>query len=168
MKVLAIDPGTKKSGYVILRMEGRELLEYGKIENERMLSVVKGYALDRDSILGIEKVMCYGQRVGIEVFETVHWAGRFHQLGIDTGIRADDVFLVPRVEVKMHLCHTANAKDAAVRIVLQDRFGPRKTKANPKAYFPAQGEGFSDDAWQAFALGITICDTFPNVPFSEY
>jgi hypothetical protein len=61
----------------------------------------------------IEKVKSYGMPVGAEVFETVYWSRRFAQ-----ALGAEKVEGIPRIQVKLHLCHDSRAKDGNIRQAL--------------------------------------------------
>lgn len=72
--ILAIDPGTTESAFVL--WDGQRAVECGFHNNDEILRVVEssgGCGLR----LAIEQVRSYGMAVGKEVFDTVHWCGRF-------------------------------------------------------------------------------------------
>ena len=66
--------------------------------------------------------------VGAEVFETVHWSGRFTE-----ALWPTPVVQLPRRAVKLHLCGSARAKDPNIRQALLDRFGARPPPAQAVA-----------------------------------
>lgn len=142
----AIDPGPTMSAYMIL-FEGRPN-EFGKVQNEQMLELVR--LRPQTGPIVCEQIRSYGMAVGAEVFETVRWSGRFEQIAIDRGTPWK---YVPRIDVKMHLCHSAKAKDANIRQALVDRFGGKGTKKAPGALY-----GVSADVWAALALAVTVWD----------
>ena len=76
MQILAIDPGNTESGYAVIKMPEFELLEFGKVENERLLGFLPYLAWQCDDF-AIEMVASYGLPVGKDVFETCVWIGRF-------------------------------------------------------------------------------------------
>jgi len=140
MKILAIDPGSTESAFVIF--DGINILDKGIIPNEQLLD----YSASYDK-LAIEMVASYGMPVGKTVFETCVWIGRFieaHGLGITA-----DHDKVYRQEVKMHLCNSMRAKDGNIRQALIDRFGEVGTKKNPGALY-----GVSSDIWSALAVAV--------------
>jgi hypothetical protein len=147
--ILAIDPGTTESGYVIY--DGSRVIESGVAQNDAMLARVQQWPARR---LAIEMIASYGMAVGREVFETCVWIGRFQQSWRDPG----GVELIYRKDVKMHLCGTPRAKDQNVRQALLDMF-PRTgggktpqvgTKGQPGPLF-----GVSSHAWPALGVAIT-------------
>jgi hypothetical protein len=151
--VLAIDPGTTESGWVLLDSEG-EPSGFGKEANEFVLALVYDYAEDRANLggtLAVEMVASYGMAVGAEVFETCVWAGRFIEAWGGGEIR------VYRRDVKLHLCGQTRAKDGNVRQALIDRYGG-KDKAIGKKASPGPCYGMSGDVWQALALAVTVHD----------
>lgn len=126
--VLAIDPGTDKSGWCLL--DGDKVLDSGVSDNARLLNDV-GHET-RAKHLAIEMISSYGMPVGREVFETCVWIGRFQQ----AWMMPEDASLIYRRDVKMYLCGSAKAKDANIRQALLDRFprtgGGRLRKSEPK------------------------------------
>lgn len=140
--ILAIDPGTTRSGWCIL--DASRVCDSGVSDNHDVLRWVQA-GQDCDT-LAIEMVASYGMAVGREVFETVRWVGRFQQ----AWRRPDDVRLVYRGQVKSHLCGSMRAKDANIRQALIDLLGPPGTKARPGATY-----GVRSHAWAALAVAVT-------------
>ena len=91
-------------------------------------------------------IASYGMAVGAEVFETCIWIGRFKQAWCSP----DDVRMMFRQEVKLHLCKSTKAKDGNVRQALIDRLGPVGTKKNPGPTF-----GIAGDMWAAVGIAVT-------------
>lgn len=142
--VLAIDPGPKQSGFVL--WTGTQVDRAEVVPNPWLL----GW-LDRmpRSTIAIEMIASYGMPVGREVFETCIWIGRM----VQAYHHADEVLLVPRLQVKMHVCHSARAKDSNLWAALCDRFGPPGTKAAPGTLYPLKSHTRA-----AFALAVTVAD----------
>lgn len=147
-KLLAIDPGTDKSGWVILSGIGVE--DSGVSDNRSVISAVRCWRGD----IAIEMIASYGMPVGREVFETVLWIGRF----VEASLCPDAVKLIYRRDVKLHLCGSSKAKDANIRQALLDMF-PRTgggkipqigIKAQPGPLF-----GVSSHAWSALGVAVT-------------
>lgn len=154
--ILAIDPGTTESGWVIL--ENGVPVEFGKHDNEYVLERVYGRHLapTLPTRMAIEMVASYGMPVGAEVFETCVWAGRFIEAW---GGGEERVY---RRDVKLHLCGQARAKDANIRQALIDRFGPGKDAAIGRKATPGPCYGISGDVWAALALAVTVHDTIED------
>lgn len=150
-RILAVDPGTTESGWCYF--DGDKVLSSGVDDNSVLLHSWVRHS-DPDDILAIEMIASYGMAVGKEVFETVRWIGRFQQAWHSP----DDVRLIYRRDVKLHLCGTAQAKDPNIRQALIDMFpatGGGKTpqigvKAKPGPLF-----GVSSHAWSALAVAVT-------------
>lgn len=146
--ILAIDPGTTQSGFVILA-NGR-VMSSGVLPNGNVLKLVAVH----EGHIAIEMIASYGMAVGREVFETCVWVGRFQQAYHEPSL----VRLVYRKDVKMHLCGTTQAKDANVTQAIKDLFPatgggacPQKgTKSQPGPLY-----GVSSHAWSALAVAIT-------------
>ena len=188
MIILAIDPGTTHSGFVLYSPGSPSpIADFGKVPNEEMLGIISGFwfAMPRPKggiHLAIEMVASYGMPVGREVFETCVWIGRF----IETWGTTDDVIRKTRDEIKMHLCHrAAGVSDSVIRQRLIDIFGGRDKaiggkkcpKCKGKGWFgagrpvcptcngakwadkPGPLFGIADDAWQALAVAITVAET---------
>jgi len=155
MDVIAIDPGPVNSAYVF--MSGGNPVEFGKCENieikRRVMSLI-----DVPGVKNIvcEKVASYGMPVGAEVFETVFFSGELSEMVISLGAKFERI---PRMEVKMHLCHqTKGVNDSVIRQALVDRFGPGKEKAIGTKKSPGPCYGITKDCWQALALGVVWCE----------
>ena len=146
MKILAIDPGTHESGWCAFE-DGR-VANSGVLPNAEMLASIQRLPAEPASCsLAIEMIASYGMAVGAEVFETCVWIGRFKQ----AWHRPDDVKLIYRKDVKLHLCGTPRAKDPNIRQAILDKLGPAGTKAAPGPCY-----GVKSHAWAALAVAITL------------
>ena len=155
--ILAIDPGNKESGYVLLD-KNLKPIQFGKIENKLLLSAIYDHLLDTEHI-AIEMVASYGMAVGREVFDTCVWIGRFYE-AVE---QIDNVKpqLIYRKDEKMNLCHSMKANDSTITQALVDRFayGVRnhgKGTKKEKGWF----YGFKKDIWQAYAVAATYYDLY--------
>lgn len=149
--ILAIDPGTTLSAYVVY--DGERIIEKGHVENDEMLSIVERLSNDYGvTRLAVEMVACYGMAVGREVFETCVWIGRF----IEAWRR--DYSYVYRKDVKMHLCNSTRAKDANVRQALLDRFGRTRQEAVGTKKAPGPLYGVAKDIWAALGVAVTFSE----------
>jgi len=157
--ILAIDPGTRESGFVVF--DGRRVAQAGVLHNELMLqAVIDGRRLTTaPDALAIETVEAMGMAVGAEVFETVHWAGRFLQAWRDPS----SVRRITRRQVKLGLCGSMRAKDPNIRQALIDMLGAPGTKQRRGANY-----GVTSHAWSALAVAViaTGGDALP-VPFEQ-
>ena len=139
---VGIDPGPRESAVVV--WDGDRVLLAVDVENQ----FVRGTVVDwweRGATVACEWIECYGMAVGREVFETVFAVGTF--------AAAVDVRLIPRRDVKLHLCQSPRAKDPNIRQALIDRFGPTGTKKNPGPLF-----GIAGHRWAALAVAVTAHD----------
>ena len=154
MRIVAIDPGSTQSALVM--WDGKDILARYIREN-RDIEYLCAHQMHCQLV--IEQVECYGMPVGVSIFETVYWTGRFC-CAFDT---ANSPKLIaqrmPRKDVKMHLCNSMRAKDSNITQALVDRFTPleknkgKGTKKNPGFFY-----GFKEDIWQAMALAVTYLD----------
>ena len=147
--ILALDPGTTETGWVIF--DGTRVVASGIDPNEHVLNRIARkpqpamicWAFDS---IAIEMIASYGMAVGREVFETCVWIGRFQQ----AWHAPDHVMKVYRKDVKMHLCGTPRAKDPNIRQALIDMFGPQGTKSAPGPLY-----GVKSHAWAALGVAVT-------------
>ena len=146
--LLAIDPGTNESGWVILDADNR-VAAAGIHTNHQLLTTVARW----NGELAIEMIASYGMPVGREVFETCLWVGRFIQAYPHSGL----VRLVYRQDVKTHLCHSSSATDTNIRVALIDLIGPTGTKKNPGPTY-----GISKHMWAALAVAATVRELQPE------
>lgn len=114
--ILAIDPGDKKSGFVII--DESQLLESGTLENNKILDVIKSF--DDPTLLGIETISFFGRGVGGNVFDTCIWIGRFQQAWYDP----DSVFLLKRKAIVTNITGSPKAGDVQVRRSLLRMYPP--------------------------------------------
>ncbi|NOV25911.1 hypothetical protein E5S69_20630 [Cupriavidus necator] len=145
--ILSIDPGTEESGWCLYHPERGVVMGSGVKPNDIMLEEIRFMPA---SELAIEMVASYGMPVGREVFETVRWIGRFQQIWR----RPDEVRLVYRKDVKLHLCSSPRAKDANIRVALLDMFGGKEAAVGKKAS-PGPLYGVKSHAWAALAVAVT-------------
>jgi hypothetical protein len=159
--ILAIDPGSTHSGWVLIDADTCRPLDFDKTENRALLKRINTYvempgALPAQRVV-IEMIASYGMAVGAEVFDTCVWIGRYQEAyELGHGVVAE---LVKRQPIKLHHCHTSKANDSNIKQALVDRFAPdqsnhgKGTKASPGWFY-----GFRADVWQAFALAVYAAD----------
>lgn len=152
MKILAIDPGSEQSAYVL--WDGCSISAKGIIQNREMSLLVaaeRAITLHCD-LVAIEQIQSYGMAVGAEIFETCVWTGRFMQAWLER--RPESTLVrIPRKDIKIHLCGTTKAKDGNIRQALIDRLGaPGVKKAQGVTY------GIKADEWAALAVAVTVFD----------
>lgn len=149
MRVMAIDPGTTETAWVLLEDRGK-LVDFRKESNDMVLRRLRINQLGVDRVV-IEQVASYGMPVGSEIFATVMWVGRFLEASRNL-LR----MLMVRREVKLFLCGSMKANDASIRQRIIDLYGPGREKAIGVKKTPGPLYGVSADVWQALALGLTF------------
>jgi hypothetical protein len=152
VKILAIDPGTAESAWMVLEDGLPVGRAFAKTPNQDVRTLILQAAGDIDLVV-IEEVRSYGMPVGMETFDTVRWCGRFEEAAASRGI---PVAWLGRKDVVVNLCGSAKAKDANVHRALLDRFGgdgAKGVKASPGPLY-----GVSGDVWSALAVGCTWFD----------
>ncbi len=151
MRIWAIDPGTKESAFVRTGADGT-IREAAKVDNDKLLSLVRGFRGNSGELLAVEVVASYGMTVGAEVFETCEFIGRLIEAWAVHGGEYCRVF---RREVKLHLCGVTNAKDSNIRQALVDLYGG-KDRAIGKKAAPGPLYGIKSDIWSALAIAVTV------------
>jgi hypothetical protein len=142
--ILAIDPGTEQSGYVILGSEG-QVIEVGVVTNNEMKCIVYARSAHETGwTMAIEMIASYGMPVGREVFETCVFIGMLLEAWEHEKVK------VYRKDVKLHLCGTPRAKDGNIRQALLDLYGGSEAIGNKKN--PGPLYRVKSHAWAA--LGV--------------
>lgn len=146
--VLGIDPGTTQSAFVVVNIDDYRILDKGKVDNDKMLEIVKTGYYD---FLVIEGMTSYNQPIGQETMDSIFMSGRFFQ------VAEDRASVIPRREVLQHFdCPGKCNKDSYVRVILIDRFAQfdkktgRGTVKNQDWFY-----GVTADTWQAY--GLCVC-----------
>jgi len=155
MKILAIDPGTVESGFVLFNSETRQVVDTGVLENEELLGMSAWVDAD---ILVVEMVANYGMPTGRTTFETVLWIGRFIQFAAANKIPYKKLY--KKVDINPTLCFSNKAKDTNIRRAVLDMFEPTGGGANPEIgtkALPGPLFGVSSHAISALAVALTYC-----------
>lgn len=159
MKILAIDPGTTRSGIVTWTktapergsMTDRNYINSPLIlENELVEDWIGNCCKPVITKIAIEWIESRGMPVGKTTFETCLWVGRFVKEAINHGI---PVRCIPRGAIKMHHCGSMRAKDGNVSQALRDKYGEKGVKADPGFFF-----GVASHAWQACAVAAYVAE----------
>lgn len=153
MKIFAIDPGSKESGYVVWNADEQKPEEFRHDHNLTVLSLVR--LLPGDVYVAIEQIRGYGIVAGDDIFDTCQWSGRFEEAH---KIKGGSVFMVPRKDVKRHLCGNTTTNDKYIRQALVDKFGDPGTKKAPGKLY-----GISGHLWAALAVAVTCAEKMREV-----
>lgn len=163
-RILAIDPGSERSGWLILDStdpgDTGRVLQFGLDDNVDVVVMLRSLELastgttwDVDVVV-IEWIESYGKKVGREVFETVHWSGRFTEAAGQAGIHVEQI---PRRRVKAAICHDTTANDSTVIAAIVERWGGKaRAVGTTKERGPLYG--IRADVWQALALAIAFAE----------
>jgi Holliday junction resolvasome RuvABC endonuclease subunit len=156
MIILGIDPGAKESGWVIWEPFAKKVAESGTLKNdELLLAIHKGringqVRFGSGDCLAVERIRGYGIVSGDDTFDTCEMVGMLAMQGHNCAL---NVNLIPRKDIKRHLCGNTTTNDKYVRQALIDRFGEVGTKKNPGPLF-----GVSGHMWSALAVAVTAAD----------
>ena len=145
--VLAIDPGTTKSAFIL--WDGGRVHNLGIIENTALLHLFSSGDLMPYDFAAIERMANMGQRVGEEVMATVWWSGRFYE----ALSRKTEVIRPYRTSIKKYL-GCGRGKDKHVRAALIDKHGVVGTTKNKGRLF-----GISSHLWAALAVADFALET---------
>lgn len=166
IRVLAIDPGNKESGYAVID-EKYKPINFGKVDNDEFIvglpDLLREYGVTE---VVIEMIGHYGTGLpaGKTVFDTCVWIGRFSQQIFNSGIGDPHIVYVLRKHYVAELTGSAKAKDANIIQYLVDRFAPDepnrgKGTKQSKGWF----YGFKADVWQAYSLAVYHMDSIKGV-----
>ena len=154
--ILAIDPGSELSAWVVYDVASGVLRSHAKEPNEQLLTRLReaGHQEHVDRVV-IEWTAPRGMPASAQLFETLWWAGRFAEAA-----RPLSVDRIPRLEVKQHICGRTNATDTNIRHALIDRYGGVGGKAVAIGLKASPGPlyGVSKDVWAALAVACTWAD----------
>ena len=157
--LLAIDPGTTESGWVLLGEENN-IRDFGIDQNTELvalLAVWKGYEL------AVEVIEARGMPLGHETIRTILWTGRF----IQASPEPDAALLVERRRVKSYLCGSQQAKDANIRQALINLYPPTGGGKVPQIGLKGnEGPlyGITKHAWAALGVAATVRGITQAVP----
>ena len=183
MKILAIDPGLKKSGVVLYEPSDRKVLVAREIENEELCTIIVYKAIRHSELensqeevfneVVIEDMEGQGYAVGKDVFDTAKWIGDFRRAWkIATG-GYKEAHLISRGDIKIVVCgkktfinqKTGKRKeigDPQIRAALIDKFpatGGGKTPQIGTKAKPGPLYGMKNHCWPALAVAVTYLET---------
>ncbi|MBS1586980.1 MAG: hypothetical protein JSS82_15705 [Bacteroidetes bacterium] len=137
MRILGIDPGSSKSGYVLF---DNNIVDSGKIDNEDMIDVIKTTDF---RVLVIEKPVSHMLSKYID--ETLIAVGRLYQTALDKGNCF--IEMLTRDDVLRALFGKAIRRKAGTPTI-----DSRVIKVMKETYSQEALKGVKADAWQALGL----------------
>lgn len=155
MLILAIDPGTYQSAYVL--WNGEQLLKTGIMLNHELYEVfveIQSFVKFQEIHTYIEGFEPRGNRIDQNCIDTIWWAGQFYAWCHFFQLNPSRI---PRGHVKKHFKvkqrHTHNA-DTQIRQALIEKYGPKPTKSYPNPVYSTCR--MAADIWQAWALAVMM------------
>ncbi len=151
--ILAIDPGSTRSGWVLLA--GDTLLGAADEDNETIIARIRSGELrpyGPAAAVVIERIVAWGGVPQPQALESMRWTGMFTE-----AVRPLPVHLVRPADVTrtLGIPHQAKAKvDSAVRAYLIDRWGGGSPRRNGHPLRSVTG-----DAWRALAVAVAWQET---------
>lgn len=141
--ILACDPGSTQSAYVVYDPKTKTVREHAIVPNEKMRSILNGIMGRTGTTLVIEYMRPRGMPTSKEEMDTMFELGRMVEHWFGEWVK------VYRGDVKLALCGNVRAKDANIRQALIDMFGGKQeTKKGGKLY------KVKGDEWSALALSV--------------
>lgn len=159
--VLAIDPGSTRSAWLVYDTDLARPTLHGISPNEELLERLRhndsGVTINTDRAV-VEWMQPRGMPTSAEEFEALFWIGRFAEAWdrrFETTMRR-----LTRLKVKQHLCGSNKANDSNIRAALIDRFGgvEGKEAAIGRKASPGPLYGIAADVWSALAIAVTDVD----------
>lgn len=164
MKLLAIDPGTSQSAYIVFDIERKIPLHNGTLPNRDLQSdLTRKPPIFRCECMAIEQVTGSGMIAGNEIFETAYWSGVFCQAWEQsTGL---PFMRIPRQTVKKHVLGKATGGDPEVTAALYKYYGGAVKGIGSKS-LPGPMAGIKSHERSALAVAIAFCKiTSPGTLF---
>lgn len=159
MRILAIDPGSAQSAFVVYDVTHSKPDRYSHIDyeragikpNEKLLDHLNKLSSWGIHHLAIEMPVARGMPASNQLFATCVWIGRFIERWKGTHEFVD------RAKVKLHVCHDSRATDTNIRAALIDRWGGKEQAVGRVA---SRGPlyGFKKDMWSALAVAVTAAE----------
>ncbi|MBV9870475.1 MAG: hypothetical protein JO214_07615 [Frankiaceae bacterium] len=165
MRILAIDPGSEHSAFVVYDVERAVPVDHGIMPNDWLVDRLRandsGVTINVDEAV-IEWMQPRGMKTSAQEFETLYWIGRFLEAA-SFGARSSvpwPVHRLTRRRVKEHICGNSIAKDSNVIQALIDIYGGAGGKRAAVGVKGAPGplHGIRLDEWQALALAISYAE----------
>lgn len=158
--LLALDPGSEKTGVVLMDPDTWVISAHAILPNPELLLMIQGGAYGASHLV-IEEVRSYGNIVGRTIFQTVFWSGRFAQAFESMGVGRWS--MMQRQLVYRSLLARPTGTDAMVSCAVRDlyaerfagRLGGGKVPVKGKKASPGPLYGVKADEWQALALALT-------------
>ena len=168
--MLALDPGSSATGWVLMDFDTGAVLRHGKDANDQLLAWYRDQSVDDEETFDpgdvaiIEFMSPRGMTTSEHEFDALWWAGRLTEALDVAGVPVDRI---TRQEVKYVILGAYNVKggDAAVRSVIIDRYanGGGKAAAVGLKATPGPLYGIREDEWAALALACAYQDDARDV-----
>lgn len=159
--ILAIDPGSAKSAWLVL-CDGRPEA-FATMPNEELVDQLRGprrLGWNNFDVVVIEWMSPRGEKLWSQTIETLWWAGRFAEAARNVPVER-----LSREVVKRHLCpvnpdapRKGAAKDSDVWAALVERFGGGPGVAVGRKASPGPLYGIHSDVRAALAVAVAWSD----------
>jgi len=162
VNILAIDPGTTKSGGVLITCEEsalrpRILAHWSDVDNDELLKLMGSNRLGYQ-FCAVEGMTFQGRKfIGNETFLACIWAGRFMQRAMDMGFAKCGTSLIMRRQVQINLLGSTLGGDKHIRAAIIERYGGKAEAIGTKSK-PGPLYGLTSHAWPALAVALTAND----------
>ena len=144
MKILGIDAGTTKSGYMIVstdvvKKDTPQPLAWGHVDNNIILDIISDFAKgsSKNKRIALEGVESYGMPIGKDTIKTIMYIGRFQQQSQIENVKYSTL---NRSDIKLFLCNTKRANDKNVRQSIIDIYGGNNVAIGGKRCSTCKGK----------------------------
>ncbi len=135
--IYGIDPGTERSGYVLIARRDYELVDAQVIDNPTLRMYMRNPPkLPHEAELCVEFMVPRGMPTSAEEMRTMFELGRIVEAW------GAEYRPITRQEVKMAICGTPRAKDANIRAAIIDIYGGEAVAIGGKKCGVCKGKGW--------------------------
>lgn len=155
-RILAIDPGSERSGWVLYDPATRSVdLAGGETDDVELISMIRARSFT-DAVLAFEVLAPWGQ-IRPELISTTLWCGRFAEAWLGRG---GEVAQATRTEVKVWLLGQSKGNDGDVNAALREIHGGARAAVGTKAA-PGPLYTVRSHAWAALGVAVTVAKIPP-------
>jgi len=151
-RLIAIDPGTYESAWIVYDHAERRPIEWATDDNHHIRKHLPALAQDHNAEdLVIEGMQSFGMPVGQETFDTLVEIGRFIEKW--WARKGKMPLIVYRKDIVRHLCGNSKGGDTNVRQALINQWGTKdQAIGNIRARGPLYG--ITGHAWSSLAVAV--------------
>ncbi len=174
-RILAIDPGLRESGWILLRRtpdERLDVLRHGITPNKDWglfgppESPAKLTPSMQPDVVAIEYIAHMGVSAGGDVLDSMFWTGRLVERL--SKLWRPAIYGITRMQVKMAMCGSPRARDKDIRAACIEWYGPDRSRSIGTKASPGPLYGVKSHIWSALAVGLTLSQTQDRGAFRKF